>query len=174
MSLFKKSSKTKEPENLAKAYEYAVFLLSLKLRTVGEVLKKMGERGYSEKIIDQTIEQLKSQRYLNDERYAEIFLENLKAYRTLGFYGIKKKFMEKKLPPQLIETVLAEGYSISDELKVAKRFLKKEGFEVKIKSDSEENQYSTFDEASSKEKQKIANRLKSRGFRGEVVAKLIF
>jgi len=171
---WKKSSKTKEPENSAKAYEYAVFLLSLKLRTVGEVLKKMQDRGYSEKIIEETIEQLKNQRYLNDERYAEIFLENLKAYRNLGFYGVKKKFMEKKLPPALIEAVLRDGYSIKDEIFIAKRLMKKEGFEAKAKPDDEENQYRTFDEAGSKEKQKIINRLKSRGFRGEVIAKVVF
>ena len=172
--MFKSKSKTKEPENSGKAYEYAVFLLSLKLRTIGEVLKKMQERGYSEKIIEQTIEQLKNQRYLDDDRYAEIFLENLKAYKNLGYYGIKKKFMEKKLPAQLIESVLRDGYSVADETLVAKRFLKKEGFEVKVKSDDGEIQYNTFNEESSKEKQKIANRLKSRGFRGEVVAKLVF
>ncbi len=172
--MFKVKNKTKEPENSDKAYEYAVFLLSLKLRTVGEVLKKMSERGYSEKIIEQTIEQLKSQKYLDDQRYAEIFLENLKAYRTLGFYGIKKKFMEKKLPPHLIESVLREGYLIEDELLVAKKFLKKEGFEVKVKLDDGQNQYNTFNEDASKEKQKIANRMKSRGFRGEVIAKLVF
>ena len=172
--MWKKSGKTKEPENQAKAYEYAVFLLSLKLRTIGEVLKKMQDRGYTSAIIEKTIEQLKDQRYLNDERYAEIFLENLKAYKNLGYYGIKKKFMEKKLPPQLIEAVLAEGFSIADEILVAKRLLKKEGFEVKVKADDGEMQYATYDEESSKQKQKIANRLKSRGFRGDVVAKLVF
>jgi len=172
--MFKPKNKTKEPDNSAKAYEYAVFLLSLKLRTVGEVLKKMQDRGYSEKIIEQTIEQLKNQRYLNDERYAEIFLENLKAYKNLGYYGIKKKFMEKKLPPQLIESVLRDGYSISDEILVAKRLLKKEGFKIKAKPEDGEVQYNTFNEELSKQKQKISNRLKSRGFRGEVVAKLVF
>jgi len=173
MSLFKKASKTKEPENPAKAYEYAVFLLSLKLRTIGEVLKKMQDRGYTAQIIEKTIEQLKNQRYLNDERYAEIFLQNLKTYKTLGYYGIKKKFMEKKLPPQLIETVLQEGYSVEDEIKVAKKLLKKEGIKVKVKSDDGEVQYATYDEDANKQKQKIANRLKSRGFRGDVLAKLV-
>lgn len=172
--MFKGKNKTKEPENSAKAYEYAVFLLSLKLRTIGEVFKKMQDRGYSEKIIEQTIEQLKNQRYLDDDRYAEIFLENLKVYKNLGYYGIKKKFMEKKLPPQLIESVLKEGFSIADEILVAKRLLKKEGFEVKQKFDDGEIQYNTFNEELNKQKQKISNRLKSRGFRGEVVAKLVF
>ena len=82
--IFKTTSKTKEPENVNKAYEYAVFLLSLKLRTIGEVLKKMQGRGYSPHVIDEVIERLKAQKYLDDQRYAEIFLENLKIYRNFG------------------------------------------------------------------------------------------
>ena len=48
---FYKQSKTKEPENEQKAYEYAVFLLSLQLRTVGEIREKMEKRGYPPAII---------------------------------------------------------------------------------------------------------------------------
>ena len=173
-NFFKKQSKAKEPENVEKAYEYAVFLLSLKLRTIGEVLKKMQGRGYSEKVIEEVIERLKAQKYLDDQRYAEIYLENLKMYKNFGFYGIKKKFMEKKLPPNVIERTLTEGLPPEEEEKIARRFLKKEGFEIKAKLVNEEVQYRTFDEESGKAKQKTADRLKSRGFRGEVIAKLVF
>src|SRR5689334_16118374 len=102
-TIWKKPEKTKEPENLEKAYEYAVFLLSLKLRTVGEMVRKMLQRGYTEKIIDQVVSELKERKYLNDRQYAEIFLENLKTYRYFGFYGIKKKFLEKRLPAKIID-----------------------------------------------------------------------
>ncbi len=172
--MFKPSSKTKEPENGEKAYEYAVFLLSLKLRTIGEVLTKMSERGYSQAVIEKTIDQLKQQRYLDDNRYAEIYLENLKAYRNFGFYGIKKKLMEKKLPLALVEKLLAENLSIKDEQKIAERLLKREGFEVKAKSTDEEVHYRTYDEESDKEKNKLSNRLRARGFRSEVISRLLF
>lgn len=123
--MFKKFSKTREPENLEKAYEYAVFLLSLQLRTAGEIREKMQRRGYSSAVIEKTIDQLHDQKYLDDERYAVVFLDNLKQYKNLGYYGIKKKFMLKKLPMSLIEKVLDEGLSKEEELKIAKRFLKK-------------------------------------------------
>jgi regulatory protein len=169
---FKKPSKTNEPENAKKAYEYAIFLLSLKLRTVGEVLLKMKNRGYGEEIILKVIEQLKEQKYLNDENYAEVYLVNLKTYKNFGYFGIKKKLMEKKIPNELIEKVLSEGLSEAEEIKIAKRFLAKLG--VKVKQSETENSYSTFDEEESKEKQKLANKLKSRGFRGSVVSRLVF
>ena len=90
--MWKKPSKTKEPENLNKAYEYAVFLLSLQLRTVGEIREKMEKRGYPPAIIESVLEQLHEQKYLDDERYAEVFLDNLKQYKNLGYFGIKRNF----------------------------------------------------------------------------------
>jgi regulatory protein len=175
---YKRKKKTQEPESFEKAYDYAVFLLSLHLRTVGEVLKKMQDRGFTEQAIGQVLEQLKAQRYLDDQRYAEIFLENLKTYRNFGYYGIKKKMMEKKLPMNLIESVLEEGLSKEEEAKIAKRLLKKEGFAVKSPATAEQDNdlhYQTFsDGQQNKEKAKMSQRLKSRGFRSDVIAKLIF
>lgn len=171
-----KPSKTKEPDNVDKAYDYAVFLLSLQLRTIGEVLHKMQKRGYSEKVIGEVVERLKGRHYLDDRRYAEIFLENLKAYRNFGYYGIKKKMMEKRLPLELIESVLEESLPKAEELKIGKRLLAKEGYSIKDKEESE-IQYSSYGEGQSEEqrqKQKMANRLKNRGFRGDVIARLLF
>jgi len=173
--MWKAKSKTKEPGNEIKAYEYAVFLLSLQLRTVGEIREKMAGRGYTSAIIENVLERLHDNKYLDDERYAQVFLDNLKQYKNLGYYGIKKKFLMKKLPQELISKVLDEGLSMDDELKIAKRFLKKGGVTVRSAADegSSENSYNTFDEEKSKRKQKISAKLKSRGFRSEVIAKVI-
>ncbi len=173
--MFGKQSKTKEPENKEKAYEYAVFLLSLKLRTIGEMLKKMHDRGYSQAVIEKTVDELKAHKYLDDDRYAEIYLENLKTYRNFGFYGIKKKLMEKKLPMPLVEKLLAENLPLSDEIKIAERLLKREGFEVAKKSVEEDIHYQTYSDAeTNKEKNKLSNRLRARGFRSEVITRLLF
>jgi SOS response regulatory protein OraA/RecX len=173
--MWKKPSKTKEPENKDKAYEYAVFLLSLQLRTVGEIREKMLGRGYSSAVIENVLDQLHNQKYLDDRRYAEVYLENLKQYKNLGYYGIKKKFMLKKLTADIIGKVLDEGLSLDDELIIAKRFLKKEGAAVSASDGAEasDNTYSTYNGEQSKQKQKVIAKLKSRGFRGEVIAKVI-
>jgi SOS response regulatory protein OraA/RecX len=182
--MFKPKQKTKEPENKDKAYEYAVFLLSLQLRTVGEIREKMLGRGYASAVIESTMEQLHSQHYLDDERYAEVFLDNLKQYKNLGYYAIKKKFMAKKLPAEIIGKVLDEGLPLDDELKIARRYLKKLSSPGVIlnpnPSDDEEsldahdNIYNTYDEQKSRQKQKLAQKLKARGFRGDVIARLVF
>jgi SOS response regulatory protein OraA/RecX len=66
--------------------------------------------------------------------------------------------MEKKLPMDIIESVLAEGMTEEEELEIAKRFIKK--YEVRSKNQAE--------------KAKAARKLAAKGFRGSVVSKLIF
>ncbi len=169
-------SKTNEPDNGEKAYEYAVFLLSLHLRTAGELRQKMEQRGYRPDIIEQVLDRLHAQKYLDDGRYAEIFLDNLKQYRSFGYFGIKKKFLQKRLPPELADRVLAEGLSVEDEIKIARRLLKKEGYEAAGPQPDGEISYRVFgaDAQADAEKQKMARRLKSRGFRSEVIARVLY
>src|SRR3989338_11068688 len=135
--MFKAKKPTTEPDSMEKAYEYAVFLLSLRLRTEGEVKEKMKGRGYNQNVIDNIVGQLKEQKYLDDQRYAEVFLDNLKKYKNFGFYGIKKKFMEKKLPSSIIESVLALGLTVDDEKIIAERFIKKEGLRIENQEDKQ-------------------------------------
>ncbi|MCX6797476.1 MAG: RecX family transcriptional regulator, partial [Candidatus Doudnabacteria bacterium] len=133
-----KSAKLQLEEDISqnKAYEYAVFLLGIRLRTEGELREKLRikpARGgsafggnYNDKAINEVIQRLKDQHYIDDQRYAEIFLDNLKKYKSWGYYGIKKKMMEKRLPANIIENVLSEGLSEEEELKIAERYLKKQ------------------------------------------------
>lgn len=171
-----------------RGYNYAIYLLSLKLRTEGEIREKLRSKKYELRIIDEVIHQLFENKYLDDLKYAEVYLENLKKYKSFGYYGIKKKLMEKKLPAELIENVLAKGLSVPEEIKIAKRFI---GKDKKLETgnlaiddasellEPEENTYSvkTYGETKNPEqvkKQKILARLKSRGFRAEVVSRLVF
>ncbi len=156
-----------------KAYNYAIYLLSLKLRTEGELRDKLNIKKYKDDIIELVVTQLKNDKYINDLKYAEVYVQNLKAYKYFGFYGIKKKLLEKKLTGNLIEKILKAHLSISEELVIAKKFLKKEKLETKIPSEEGVAHYQEFNQEGNKEKQKIMNRLRSRGFRSEVISRLI-
>ncbi len=152
--MFGKSKPLKKPDDESHAYEYALFLLNLRLRTEGEMRKKMKDRGYYQNIIEVTIKKLFLDRYLNDENYADIYIENMKLYKQYGHFMMKKKLMEKLLSKELIEVKLDELVSIADERVIAERYVKKEfGSLTEIKKLPYE------------EKQKITRRLLSRGFR---------
>lgn len=141
-----------------KAYDYAMFLLGIRLRTEGEIREKLKAKKYNVETIDNVISRLKENRYIEDQRFAEVFLENLKKYKFWGYYGIKKKMLEKKLPMPIIESVLSGGLSEGDELEIAKRFFK--NHELGIRN--------------YEEKQKLVAKLAARGFRSSVISKLIF
>jgi regulatory protein len=173
-------------ENFERAYNYAIYLLSLKLRTEGEIREKLKSKKYESKICDAIILQLYENNYLDDSKYALVYLENLKKYKSFGYYGIKKKLMEKKLPSELIEKVLSEGLSIEEEIKIAKRLIgrskvigNREAEVTNELPEPEENTYSVKTYGQEKDpveikKQKTLSKLKSRGFRGGVLSKLMF
>ena len=144
---------TNQNQEYEKAYNYAIYLLGLKLRTEGELSEKMRLKKYNAEAIESVTKQLKENKYIDDQRYAEVYLENLKKYKNFGYYGIKKKLIEKRLPSNIIESVLSEGLSEEDETKIAEKFLKKQ---------------------KETDKQKLAQKLSARGFRGKGIAKLIF
>lgn len=159
MFIKKRSGKTQEPESVEHGYNYAVFLLGLKLRTEGEIREKMQGRGYSLVVIDSVVERLLGQKYINDKQYAEVLLENLKTYKLLGFFGIKKKMMEKRLSEAIISQTMEENLPIVDELAIAKKYMGKEHLKLD-------------DGLEYEERQKIAARLHRRGFRSEVITKI--
>jgi regulatory protein len=139
-------------------------LLDLRLRTEGEIRDKMQQRGYVLDVITTVINQLKDAKYVDDTRLASVLIENYKLYKIYGFFKIKQKLMEKRLPSGLIESSLEEFFPIEDELEVAKRFIIKEF--PKYLTDKEKFTY--------QEKQKIGQKLQSRGFRMDVISKLVF
>jgi len=150
---FNKPTKTKEPSSPEHAYNYAIFLLGLSMRTEYEMRRKMTLRGYDADVITQTIAKLYEEKLLDDRHYAEVYLNSLKEYRTFGFYGIKKKLLEKQLPKDYIEELLERELTFDDEIAIAQKFLAKQ---------------------TSTDKQKLAQKLQARGFRMNVIAKLLF
>ena len=170
--MFKRKIITQEPANKEKAYEYAVYLLSLSLRTGGELEKKLQEKGYIEATIHTVLKEFKEARYVDDARYAEVYLENLKKYKTFGYYGIKKKLMEKRLPQNIIERVLAQGLGEDEEMKIAKRFLKK--YEAVSFHKTKKTLPGSEEDAKQEAKQKLAQKLRARGFNSSVISKILF
>jgi regulatory protein len=149
--------KEDKKKNFEKAYGYAVYLLGLKLRTEGELREKMRLKKYTPEAIEKVFGELLANRYIDDQRYAEVYLENLKKYKHFGFFGVKKKLMEKRLPADIIESVLNGGLNEEEELKIALRFIK--NYQIGIMKHEE--------------KQKLAQKLRARGFRTSVAIRAI-
>ncbi len=162
MPFFQKAKPLQKPADAEHAYQYALFLLNLRLRTEGEMWTKMQTRGYYPDVIDKVVQQLKDEKLIDDERYAEIYIDNMKLYKHYGVFMMKKKLISKKLPMELIEDKLAALMEEDEEREIAKRYVEKEFAKL------EEIKKYTYEE-----KQKIFQRLASRGFRISVITNLI-
>lgn len=160
--MFKKPKILQNPKDYDHAWQYALFLLNLSMRTVSEVEEKMLNRGYDKGVITQVINNLKEEKFLDDSNYAEVFINSMKNYKTWGRFMMKKKMYEKKLPKDLIEEKLEELVTEKDEKEIAKRFLQRLFPDL---NEIKELEYS--------EKQKVMRKLMSRGFGFEVVSKII-
>ncbi len=155
--MYKKPSKTKQPESETHAYEYCMFLLNIRLRSEGELRYGMIQRGYVENVIEQVINRLFELKYIDDNRFLEILVDNNKKYKNYGYMMIKKKLIEKRLSRETIESGMTEYFSSEDELAVAKRFIKKE----KLTTNTQED------------KQKLVRKLQARGFRMDAIMKVV-
>ncbi len=172
--LFKKAKPLKKPDDVEHAYNYVLFLLNLRLRTEGEIRKKMQTRGYISTVIDEIVQRLIQERLVDDERYAEIFIENMKSYKQYGVFQMKKKLMEKLLPKDIIENKLSELVSVSEERKIAERYVTtlvssrvntRQSENRGISRQARDDIRKEIKKLPYEEKQKIMRRLLSRGFR---------
>lgn len=159
--MFKKPKTLQDPNDYDHAWQYALFLLNLSMRTVSEVEQKMVKRGYGKKVVIQVINNLKEDKFLDDDNYAEVFINSMKNYKTWGRFMMKKKMLEKKLPASLIEQKLSELVTDEDELEIAKRFVSKQI-----------NDSKALKKLDYQEKQKLMRKLMSRGFAMDTVMKL--
>ena len=160
--LFKKGKPLKKPDDVDHGYDYALFMLNLRMRTEAEMREKMLTRGYFPDVVDAVIKRLYEDRYLNDEHYAEVYIESMKRYKHYGAFMMKKRLYEKKVPKEIIESKLEELLTESDEIDIATRYVEKEFGPV---TDVQKFPYD--------EKQKVMRRLLSRGFGIDVVKRLV-
>lgn len=110
------------------AFELAVNLISKTPKTRKQVYDYLRGKGYLPKLCNNVIEKLAEYRYINDEEYARMYVNTY-----CGKYGkLKMRFMlaSKGIPPQTIETVIAEMSPQDDTIyEFAKKYMKNKEFD---------------------------------------------
>ncbi len=141
-----------EEEN-KKALKYALNILNRKDYTVFEMVNKLTAKGFNKDIIDNAIAYLKSNNFLNDERYAENFIY----FKLKNGYGRKR--IEYDLSKKGIEKNIIEQYTNNiDETHYARLI-----FETKIKQLKKDKNV----------KAKMYNFLARRGFDYDIINRII-
>ena len=146
-------------EEKISVYNYGISVLSRIAKSEYELRLKMQEKGFDSGLIDNAINTLKEQKYLDDERYCEMFINdkiNISKYgvrkikEALYFKGIDKQIIEDK-----INTILPEA---EDERAIIL---------------GEKKLFSIKEEDTRKKGIKLSNYLIGRGFEYETVKKAV-
>ncbi len=142
--------------DIERAKSRAINYISGKLKTKYEVRLKLKENGFTEDIIDEVLDILENEEYLNDRVFCEIFIEDKKKLNGYGKNKIKSLLIQKGISKNIFEDFLDE-FEYDDEFDNAlKMGIKK----LNLLSNEEDNL---------KKKQKIINYLAYRGFGFDVI-----
>jgi len=131
-SFAKKEELIKEKEKEG-ALKYAYRILRLRLRTYFEIENKLKQRKTDSEIIKFVIRTLKEQGFLDDQKFAEIWIKDRLYFRPCGRLLINKKLREKGISEKIIKKTLDKFLPFEKEKKIAREILEQK--KKKIKND---------------------------------------
>lgn len=142
--------------DIERAKSRAINYISGKLKTKYEVRLKLKENGFAEDVIDEVLDILEKEEYLNDKIYCEIFIEDKKKLNGYGKNKIKSLLIQKGISKNIFEDFLNE-------------FEYEEEFDNALKMGIKKLELLSNEEDNFKKKQKIINYLAYRGFGFDVI-----
>lgn len=142
--------------DIERAKSRAINYISGKLKTKYEVRLKLKENGFAEEVIDEVLDILEKEEYLNDKIYCEIFIEDKKKLNGYGKNKIKSLLIQKGISKNIFEDFLNE-------------FEYDEEFDNALKMGIKKLELLSNEEDNFKKKQKIINYLTYRGFGFDVI-----
>lgn len=142
--------------DIERAKSRAINYISGKLKTKYEVRLKLKENDFAEDIIDEVLDILENEEYLNDKIYCEIFIEDKKKLNGYGKNKIKTLLIQKGVSKNIFEDFLDE-------------FEYDEEFDNALKMGIKKLNLLSNEEDNFKKKQKIINYLAYRGFGFDVI-----
>lgn len=142
--------------DIERAKSRAINYISGKLKTKYEVRLKLKENGFTEEVIDEVLDILEKEEYLNDKIYCEIFIEDKKKLNGYGKNKIKSLLIQKGISKNIFEDFLDE-------------FEYDEEFDNALKMGIRKLNLLSNEEDKFKKKQKIINYLAYRGFGFDVI-----
>ena len=142
--------------DIERAKSRAINYISGKLKTKYEVRLKLKENGFAKDVIDEVLDILEKEEYLNDKVYCEIFIEDKKKLNGYGKNKIKSLLIQKGISKNIFEGFLNE-------------FEYDEEFDNALKMGIKKLELLSNEEDNFKKKQKIINYLTYRGFGFDVI-----
>ena len=91
------------------AYDAAVRYLGPRPRSVSEIKRHLRTKRFDDAAQDKAIDQLRAQRYIDDEAFARYWVEQRAKFRPKGQRAIASELMQKGVARETIDLVLGEA-----------------------------------------------------------------
>lgn len=93
--------------SLQRAKDQALRLLSVRARTVHEMHERLGRAGFSTDIAGQVVDWLLELGYLDDERFAQDWIEYRMRFKPKGRFALMQELRQKGISREVAERALA-------------------------------------------------------------------
>ena len=87
-------------------YQKALHFLSFRPRSSMEVRQNLSKRRIPEALIDETIERLQKAKLVNDEAFAQAWVENRNSFHPRGKAALRSELRRKGLSDEIVQSVL--------------------------------------------------------------------
>lgn len=94
-------------EAVETAYQRALHFISYRPRSIQEVRVRLTKKEIEAAIIEAVIERLVSKNYLNDEEFAQTWVENRVAFKPRSRFALRGELIKKGISEEIIEAALA-------------------------------------------------------------------
>jgi regulatory protein len=105
-------------DQVRKAYNKALHYLGFRMRSEGEVRKKLKEKEFGEAVIDEAVKKLYSHNFLDDQAFSEAFMRTQIKSGKKGPKAIQQEMQTKGIDKQMQKNVL-DSYSEEEQLEIA-------------------------------------------------------
>lgn len=97
-------------------YQRALRLLEHRPRAEEEIRRKLGSKGISSAVIDKVIERLRQNKLVNDDQFAQAWVENRSTFRPRSRKALQYEMRQKGVSPSAISQALANLETNEEEL----------------------------------------------------------
>lgn len=144
-------------ENKEQAVNLSLNYLSYAMKTEYELREYLRKKEIFENNIDYAVEKVKEYKYLDDEKYAKIFINEYFNLKKKGPIWIKKKLEEKRVNEQYINNNILTICTDSEQIEAVYLLIEKE--------------YGKKNEAINKKIKKITTKLYANGYTFDIINK---
>jgi len=130
-----------QAEERHRAEQLALRYLGYKPRTASQIRDYLSKKGFESRDIERVIQSFIEKKYLDDEDYAKLWIDERKRMRPRGRYLLRQELIYRGIEENLVEDVLHQNLSDQDEVALITQLMKKKwkphsfpnGFEMKKK-----------------------------------------